>query len=92
MRMLLIAYDLKSKTTNYEPLFSAIKATGNWWHYLKSTWLVCTDQAAYHVATDLQQYIDKSSNDYILVIEVKKAHQGWLPKKAWEWMNSKAFD
>ena len=91
MRMLLITYDLKAKNKSYEPLFSAIKATGEWWHYLRSTWLVYTEQTVQQVADSLNQHLSQESSDYLLVVEVKKSHQGWLPKDAWAWMNSKLY-
>jgi len=91
MPMLLVTYDLKSKTNNYEPLVSAIKGTGAWWHYLKNTWLIHTNQSVQQVANNLNQYLDQGSADYLLVVEIKKNHQGWLPKDAWDWLNSKIY-
>ena len=92
MRVLLITYDLKSKTMDYEPLFSAIKQTGQeWWHYMRTAWLVYTQLTADEVGKHLIQYIDSQGMDYLLVVEIKKPYGGWLPAKAWEWMNSKNY-
>jgi hypothetical protein len=29
------------------------------------------------------------ANDYLLVVRVTRPYQGWLPKDAWEWVNSR---
>jgi hypothetical protein len=91
MRVLLITYSSKSKQRNYEPLANAIKNSGtNWWHYLTNTWLIYTERAPDEVFANLHPFIDEKS-DYVLVVEIKKNYQGWLPAKAWEWINSKPF-
>jgi len=89
MRLLLIAYDVKSKQRDYTPLFAAIKTSGtHWWHYISNTWLVYTDKNPKQVFDALHPFIDEVK-DNVLVVEITKNYQGWLPKKAWEWINSK---
>lgn len=82
-----INYDLKRPGQNYEALYKAIKELGEWWHFLESTWLVDTNLNAEGIYNILSSAIDK--NDFFLVIGVTSDYQGWLPKEAWEWINSR---
>ncbi|MBI3559021.1 hypothetical protein HY085_01380 [Candidatus Gottesmanbacteria bacterium] len=83
----LITYDLKNKTKNYTTLYEQIKSFGPWWHYLETVWIVKSTQTADFLSRDLLSHIDQSI-DYILVIEIKTENkQGWLPQKAWDWLN-----
>lgn len=85
MSVYIVTYDLNSPGQNYEPLHSAIKSCGNWWHYLDSTWLVSTTLSATEVTQRLLPKIDK--NDNLLVIGATDEYAGWLPKKAWQWIH-----
>ena len=92
MKKYLITYDLKNHASysNYMELHSAIKKiSGFWCHYLESTWMIKnTDSTAKEISTELLKYVDQNK-DLILVVEVKPENKGgWLPKKAWEWLNS----
>jgi len=82
-----INYDLKRPGQKYEALHEAIKSCGAWWHHLGSTWLVDTSLDATGIWSRLAPHVDK--NDYVLVIGVTRDSQGWLPKEAWEWLNSR---
>lgn len=83
-----ISYDLNQPGQNYDELHEAIKSCGPWWHYLDSTWLVDTNLTAQAVWNKLSPHTDK--NDNILIIGVSRDYAGWLPPKAWEWINSRA--
>lgn len=82
-----INYDLKRPGQNYETLYEAIKSCGTWGHFLGSTWLVDTSLNAKGIWDRLAPHVDK--NDYVLVIGVTRDYEGWLPKEAWEWLNSR---
>lgn len=87
----LITYDLNRPGQNYDDLYQAIKALGSvWWHYLDSTWLVNTKLSANQITQKLTKHIDK--NDHLLVIKTTKEYDGWLNKKAWEWINQQSYD
>ena len=81
-----INYDLKVPGRDYSGLYEAIKATGKWWHYLDSTWIVVTTETAGEIWRRLSTHVDK--NDYLLIIEITNNAQGWLPKEAWEWIHA----
>ena len=85
MKAYSITYDLKAPGRDYENLYEAIKKTGKWWHYLESTWLVITDKTSQQIWDSLAPTIDK--NDLLLIIEIRKNRHGWLPEKAWEWID-----
>jgi hypothetical protein len=54
-----------------------------------STWLVDTSLDAQGIWDRLAPHVDKS--DFVLVIGVTREYQGWLPKDAWEWINSRQW-
>lgn len=83
-----IDYDLNRPGQKYEELYQAIKSLGPWWHYLGSTWLVDTELSATTIWKRLETHVDK--NDSVLVIGVTRDFSGWLPQKAWDWLNSRS--
>ena len=80
-----ISYDLNKPGQDYKGLYEAIKSCGEWWHYLDSTWLVSTNLTADDIWGKLQPYVDE--NDRVLIVRATRPKQGWLPKKAWSWIN-----
>lgn len=84
-----INYDLKRPGQNYDALHESIKSFGDWWHYLGSTWLVDTTLSAQGIWSKLEPHVDK--NDFFLVVGVTRDYQGWLPKDAWDWINSRSL-
>lgn len=87
MSALLITYDLNKPGQNYQGLYEEIKSFGAWWHHLDSTWIVDTRLTVETVADRIRTKVDDS--DHFLVLNITgDANQGWLPKKAWEWINT----
>lgn len=85
MRVLLVSYDLKKPGRDYSGLYDTLKTAPSWWHYLESCWLLKTDLSPNDLWDGIRQHIDR--NDYVLIIEVTSSYQGWLPEKAWDWIN-----
>jgi hypothetical protein len=83
--ILLVTYNLKSPASTYTDLFEVLKGQNSWWHYLPSTWLVDTDLNPNDLYQKLKPFIN-TDGDHILVTRLDSARQGWLPKKAWEWI------
>lgn len=83
----LVTYDLKQPGQDYSSVHEAIKACGAWWHFLESTWLVDGHLTADQIAMRVRHHIDQ--NDNLLVIGVTGDYAGWLPRAAWEWINSR---
>jgi len=82
-----VNYDLKAPGRDYTGLYEAIRSCGAWWHYLGSTWLIDTALTADGIWDRLAPHID--TNDTVLVIVIGADKQGWLPKKAWDWINAR---
>lgn len=88
MNKYLITYDLKGKPiANYESLFVALKKIGPWWHYLESTWIVKTNLTSTQIWNMLAGHI--TNTDRMIIVKIDTLDkQGWLPKEAWDWLNS----
>ena len=86
MNTYLITYDLKYKS-EYNSLYVAIKGLGRWWHYLDSTWIVKTNMSAQQIWNLLGKHIVTSDRMLVIKIDISDK-QGWLPKDAWDWINS----
>ncbi len=89
MKKYLITYDLKDSTLNaYIKLHDEIKKSSiSWWHYLESTWIIKADDDANSISSKLVPYLKQG--DRLLVVEIVSTNkQGWLPKDAWDWLNS----
>jgi hypothetical protein len=84
--ILLISYDLKVPGRDYEGLYETIKTAGAWWHYLESTWLVKTDEDVDTWNEKLLKNMD--DNDRLFIVDItNQKNNGWLPQKAWDWIN-----
>lgn len=79
-----ISYDLRSPQKNYSELIVELEACEASWQYLPSSWLICTTESASQVWDRISSYFDV--NDRILIIEIGRDFQGWLPSKAWQWI------
>jgi hypothetical protein len=84
-KVYLITYDLKSPSRDYTSLKEAIKRSPNWWHHIGTTWLIKTSETPSQIWSRLAQHVAKTDN--VLIIEVTKQYSGWLPQKAWNWIN-----
>ena len=85
MYLYLISYDLRMPGRNYEGVSTMLKSALSWWHYLDSTWIIRTSLTIEEWNNKLITQID--ANDSLLIIDVTgKARNGWLNKKAWEWI------
>jgi hypothetical protein len=88
--VLMITYDLHRPGQNYTGLHDEIKEIGStWWHYLESTWLIDTSLSPQQVWERIASKVDK--DDSVLVIRVTSEHSGWLPQKAWDWINDRVY-
>ena len=87
-----IICDIDDEKRDYSQLYEKIKSFGAWMHYIDSTWFVSpsTSRTANQMFDELRPFINEE-DDYLLVIEVKKNYQGWLPKDAWDWMNKRDY-
>jgi hypothetical protein len=82
--ILLVTYDLKQPNASYSELFDALKGEDSWAHYISSTWMIATDKSASQFSSELTPHI--FSGDRLLVVKLSDDRQGWLPRKAWDWI------
>lgn len=83
-KVFLVTYHLKTPGKDYSPLYTALKSSGKWWHFLESSWLICTSETSVLLNNRLMPFI--TATDRLLIIEVRNDCQGWLPKEAWDWI------
>ena len=90
MRSFLITYDLRSPGRDYTGLHAAIKATGRWWHYLESTWVVTTStyETADAMFSALRHHFGQNDRLFITPIHASDDRQGWLTQDAWSWLKT----
>lgn len=83
----LVTYDLKESERNYSPLYEAIKKScTSWWHYMESIWLIQTNTPINDYNNHLRQFI--GNEDTLFIVNISgQPRQGWLPEKAWQWIN-----
>lgn len=89
----IISYDLNKSGQNYDGLYDVIKESSDsnrWWHHLDSTWIIKSNLTVGQVSDKIKAQVD--DNDFYIVIEIKDNKQGWLPEKAWNYLNNEIFN
>lgn len=82
--ILVVTYELKQPTESYSKLFEVLKRR-DWAHYMSSTWFVATDISPQALFQELAPHIFDS--DRIMITKLVPGYHGWLPGKAWDWIN-----
>jgi len=83
--ILLVSYDLKGPAGSYQELIEILKGEQSWWHYMRSPWLVATSDSPQGLYEKLVPFLQ--GGDRLLIVKFQRPYQGWLPKKAWEWIH-----
>jgi len=81
----IVTYELNASLRSYRKLFKTLQSYDFWWHYIDNTWIIGTNKDPDEIFEHLQPYIDEDE-DYLLIIEVRRSFQGWLPEDAWDWV------
>ena len=82
----LINYDIKTRDTDKNRFINTIKSADGWWHHLKDTWIISTNESLEDWNQKLINVLN--DNDSLLIIDVTgQERNGWLHKKAWDWLN-----
>lgn len=81
--ILIVTYDLRGAAGSYEEFFETLKAH-TWAHYLRSAWFISTDSSPSELYDELRPFL--RDGDHLLVSRLTSERQGWLPKKAWDWI------
>lgn len=85
--ILVVSLDLYGPSAGYEALYAEIKKQGVWWHYMRYTWLLHTQQQPNDIVAKLRPFVQPQ--DRILVGQMSVPYQGLLPKDAWDWINAR---
>ena len=83
----IVCFDLKEQPIKYEPFFDELKRSAHWCHYITSTWIIFRNESLVELGPKLRPLI--FVNDRLLIMPAKGPADGWLPKEAWDWINSK---
>lgn len=87
----LINYDIKTRDTDKSKFINTVKSADGWWHHLKDTWIISTDESLDNWNEKLR--IILNDNDSLLVVDITgKERNGWLPINAWDWLNKNDVD
>jgi hypothetical protein len=81
---LVVTYDLTQPLSKYKTLFETLREQASWWHYLPDTRMVSTDLSAKELLGELSDYL--FDGDRLLVVKLVSGYAGWLPRKAWDWI------
>jgi len=77
MAIFVVGYDIHpSKGETYHELIDAIKALGDWWHCLDSTWLLSCDLTAVQIRDTLWNHM--KSDDKLLVVKYAPPGSAWV--------------
>jgi hypothetical protein len=83
--IVLVTYDIKRTRKDYTEFYAVLKKQGRWWHYISSTWLLKTDKQPTAIADAIRPFMDEA--DRLFVTEITENNSGYLPEKAWNWLN-----
>ncbi len=76
MTIYVIGYDLHpTKGETYEELISAIRAFGNCWHCLDSTWLIVSNLTALQICNTLWKHM--KPDDQLLIVAYAPHNAAW---------------
>ena len=79
----IIIYHLIDTDESY--VEKVIKSYRTWWHYINDFWIVITADTAGEISSKIKPVLD--DDERLLVVEMGRDRQGWLPKDAWEWLD-----
>jgi len=85
-----VIYKLKKWGKDYSSLYQKLQDYDAWMHYIDNFWIIDSSKYANDISKDLLPLIDQK-NDYILIIQISRDYQGWLPKEAWSWINERIY-
>ena len=83
----LVCYDLKQPIDSYDKLFTELKNSHQWWHYLTNTWIVIHYDTLVDLSARLVPLI--YHDDRLLIMPAKGPANGWLSRDAWTWIQER---
>lgn len=61
----------------------------NWFHYIKSSYILISDKPTANALDEEIKTILRQRN-YLVVAIILKDSQGWLPERAWNWIENQS--
>jgi hypothetical protein len=83
----LITYELNQKDKDYSGFYNEIKSDHAWWHYIDTTWLIKTEETPQQISDRLLPYLNKETDNLLIIKVDPTIKQGWLSKEAWKWVD-----
>ena len=82
----LITYEVKNKGDD-EELKEELQKFTKYWHYIDNSWIILSNK---NDANEIYKILDGKffTENNLLIVEINKNYQGWLPQKAWDWLNN----
>ena len=74
--------------TNFKQLHDqlvSLDCIKNWFHYIRSSYILISDKATANALDQEIKFVLKD-RDYLIVGIDLRDSQGWLPEKAWKWI------
>lgn len=83
--ILVVMYEINGSPARQALFSKEIKKSGAWWHHIKTSWILISNEGADECAARLSAHLDPA--DKLLVLEVSPvAAQGLLSERAWTWL------
>lgn len=79
--------------TNFKQLHEqlvSLDCIKNWFHYIKSSYILISDKATANALDKEIKTIMKERNYLVVAINLKDS-QGWLPERAWNWIENQSI-
>lgn len=77
MATILIAYDIHPSASDAcERVTDVIRSLGEWWHHLKSTWLLKTSRTPEQIRDLLKEHV--GSDDQLLIVDISRDAAAWF--------------
>jgi hypothetical protein len=82
----IVAFRFNGPPPAYEDFYKELKAYDAWFSYTPNFWIILTRVPLVDVAASLRSKI--RTTDWLIVMPAKGPVDGWLPKRAWDWLNN----
>lgn len=83
----IVAFRFTGPSEAYQDFYKQLKACDDWFSYTPNMWVVVTRFALADLSAILRSKIRTA--DWLIVMPAKGPADGWLPKVAWDWLNSR---
>ena len=68
-----------------------LKKSAGWWHHLDFTWIIATQESIDEFYKRLAIRFLDTDHFFIVEITSNSRWHGWLPNRAWEWLDHNRY-